>query len=193
MSIVEGEAKKRRARRNIQHAVLSAVGVTGIIAVALIAPNIFQAIPRLTGDTHKIGYRARTAAGRLAQKGFVQFVERRGKKYMEITAKGRKALELEQRTQELSAKKKRRWDKQYRLVMFDIPQRRKAKRDTLRRLVKRYGFLRLQNSVWVYPYDCEEIITLVKADMHFGKDVIYAVVESIENDAWIKDHFKLGR
>ena len=64
--------------------------------------------------------------------------------------------------------------------------------DRLRRLMREYGFLRLQNSVWVYPHDCEELISLIKADLRIGKDVLYAVVESIEYDAWIKKHFNLS-
>ena len=30
---------------------------------------------------------------------------------------------------------------------------------------------------------------LLKADMKIGKDVLYAIVETIENDGWIKKHF----
>ena len=53
------------------------------------------------------------------------------------------------------------------------------------------GFLRIQDSVWLYPHDCEELITLMKAELRTGKDVLYAVVESIENDGWIRKHFGL--
>ncbi len=73
--------------------------------------------------------------------------------------------------------------------MFDIPQYRRLDRDHLRQVVRACGFLRLQDSVWVFPYDCEELIMLLKADMRIGKDVLYAIVETIENDGWIKKHF----
>jgi len=53
------------------------------------------------------------------------------------------------------------------------------------------GFLRIQDSSWLYPYDCEEFMALLKADLHIGKDVLYAVVEEIENDKWIRKHFNL--
>ena len=53
------------------------------------------------------------------------------------------------------------------------------------------GFIRLQNSVWVYPYDCEDLITLLKADFRVGKDVLYLVVEAMENDKEIRKHFRL--
>lgn len=55
-----------------------------------------------------------------------------------------------------------------------------------------FGFLRIQDSVWLSPYDCEELIALVKAELRLGKDVLYAIVEEIENDGWIKKHFNLA-
>lgn len=192
MGRIESEAKTRRRKRDIQNAVLATVGVAGILAVTMIAPNVFQALPRLLGDKYKLGYRAKTAAGRLAKKGLLRFVERGGVRCAELTEKGRRALVLEEAKMANRSMRPRRWDKRYRLVMFDVPQYRRSTRDKLRGLMRACGFLRLQDSVWVYPFDCEELVALVKADLRIGKDVLYAVVESIENDTWIKQHFGLS-
>lgn len=53
------------------------------------------------------------------------------------------------------------------------------------------GFVRLQDSVWVYPYDCEDFIALLKAELKVGKDVLYAIVDTIEFDKHIRRHFGL--
>jgi hypothetical protein len=53
------------------------------------------------------------------------------------------------------------------------------------------GFVRLQDSVWVYPYDCEDIITLLKAEYRIGDDMRYMIVDSIERDSALRRHFKL--
>jgi phenylacetic acid degradation operon negative regulatory protein len=45
----------------------------------------------------------------------------------------------------------RRWDGQWRLVIFDVPVRRNAERERLRRHLRRNNFGCLQNSVWVTP------------------------------------------
>ena len=159
----------------------------------MIAPNIFQAIPRLMGQKrYKLAFQARTAASRLAIKGHVRFVVKNGKRFIEITATGKRALAIEEEKARLDALHGKRWDKRYRLVMFDIPENRRHIREAVRRLLRGCGFLRLQDSIWLFPYDCEELITLIKSDMHIGKDILYAVVDSIENDAWIKRHFGLS-
>lgn len=194
MGKLEEVTKKRRRKENIQRAVLAAVAITGTLAVGMLAPNIFSALPGVMGKKrYKLAFQARTAASRLAIKGHVRFVEKNGKKRMEITEAGKRAIGLEEQKTALAAKCGKRWDKRWRLVMFDIPQRRRRDRDRLRSEMRACGFLRLQNSVWIYPYDCEELIILLKADIKFGKDVLYAIVESIENDGWIKKHFGLSK
>ena len=192
MGNVELKAKKLRRMGYVQNAVLATVGIAGIIAIAMIAPNIFQAFPRLMGKKrYQLAFQARIAVSRLVVRGFVRFVERGGRKFLEITDEGARAPRYRAGKNSAHGGAKKRWDKRYRIVMFDISQKRKPDRDRVRMFIRECGFLRLQDSVWVFPYDCEELITLLKADMRIGKDVLYAVVESIENDGWIKKHFNL--
>lgn len=184
----------RRKKESVQKVVLATIAVVGTLAVAMLAPNVFQALPGVMGKRrYKLAFQARTAASRLATKGYIRFVEKKGKKYIEITEAGRRAFAVEVAKAQLAASCGKRWDKRWRLVMFDIPQYRRRDRDHLRKVVRECGFLRLQDSVWVFPYDCEELIALLKADMRIGKDVLYAIVETIENDGWIKKHFGLSR
>lgn len=53
------------------------------------------------------------------------------------------------------------------------------------------GFVRLQDSVWVYPYDCEDFINLIKTDFKIGKDLLYIVADKIEGDKSLVKFFKL--
>ena len=46
---------------------------------------------------------------------------------------------------------KRAWDGQWRLILFDVPQRQASDRARLRRYLRDHGFGFLQNSVWVTP------------------------------------------
>ena len=87
--------------------------------------------------------------------------------------------------------KRKRWDKHWRVIIFDIPERRRGTRDRLRIVMREAGFYRLQDSVWLYPHDCEDFVTLLKADLKIGAAVLYMVVEKIENDSKLKEHFLL--
>ncbi|MBI4093515.1 CRISPR-associated endonuclease Cas2 [Candidatus Kaiserbacteria bacterium] len=194
MGKMEVEAKKQRRKRYIQDAILSTLVVSGTLAVAALAPTVLVALGQIAKQSgYKMGSRARTAAGRLSQKGFVRFIDIAGKKHIEITEAGKQFFNLEAAKLEARTRRKRRWDRRYRMVIFDIPERRKADRQRLRLLMRELGFLRLQDSVWMTPYECEELVTLIKADLRFGKDVLYLIVEAIENDGWIRKHFNLAQ
>jgi len=58
--------------------------------------------------------------------------------------------------------------------------------------LSRLGFVKLQNSVWVFPYDCEELIVMMKSSLFLGKDVLYITGEKIENDMWLREIFGLN-
>ena len=77
------------------------------------------------------------------------------------------------------------------MLIFDIPEYRKGTRDKIRYTLQTIGFVHLQHSVWIYPYDCEDLITLLKADFRIGRDMLYMIVDSLEGDATIKKRFGL--
>lgn len=190
MGFVESGAKKRRRKRDLRNAALMAIGLAGTIAVAAVAPNMFQILGK-TGALTRLKYRSKSVLARLKQKGEIEFVERDGKKYVRLTDLGGKILDLQREKLNLTNNKPKKWDHRYRLVIFDIPEKRKQVREYLRFEMQDIGFLRIQDSVWVYPHDCEEFVTLLKADLRIGKDILYAVVEEIENDPRIRKHFNL--
>ena len=99
---------------------------------------------------------------------------------------------LQMETEKAAIAKKRRWDRRWRVVIFDIPEKRKSVRVSLRRFMEEYGFVRLQNSVWIYPYDCEDLIALAKTNLRLGADVLYMIVERLERDKHLREHFVLS-
>jgi DNA-binding transcriptional regulator PaaX len=54
----------------------------------------------------------------------------------------------------------RRWDRYWRLVLFDVPEGREAARNRLRHFLRQRGFGYLQNSVWITPHPILEERTM---------------------------------
>lgn len=190
MGKLEEAFRKRKKKQDIQHAVLATVAVTGFVVFAAVAGNALQLLKYLPNEKYNLRYRTKSAVGRLVAKKYVVWVERDDKKYLRITDAGRKAFAFEQAKVALKNQKKK-WDGRWRMVVFDIPERRSAIRHRLRRIMGEIGFIRLQDSVWVYPYDCEDFIALLKAELKIGKDVLYAIADTIEHDQVIRKHFSL--
>lgn len=92
---------------------------------------------------------------------------------------------------DLTQKPLLRWDRKWRIVIFDIWERRHVVRNRLRELLKRNGFVKIQNSVWAYPYDCEELFAFLRTYLSLGRGMLYIVADEIEGDSQLRKHFKL--
>ena len=150
----------------VQKILLTTIAVAGVLSVAILAPNALKVIKQFSGDK---GFRRKkylnNSIGRLQKNGLVRFeVNDEGKKFVKLTRKGEERL-AKYKIGDLKIKKPLRWDKKWRVVIFDIREKKKHLRDLLRTLLDRLGFVKLQNSVWVYPYECEELIIMLKSNL----------------------------
>ncbi len=186
MGNIEDRGRQRKRRRDLKTIVLRTTAMAGVLAVAVMAPKVLTAL-------HKLGF-APTAYDktnidrtrrRLLRDGFLVF----DGKHLRITKKGEAFL----RRRFLQAPARRSWDGRWRVLIFDIPEYRRGLRDKVRRSLIAFGFERVQNSVWAYPYDCEDFIMLLKADFKVGKDMLYMVVDEMEHDAWLRERFGLKK
>ena len=191
MGIIEKSAKRGRQWGAFQQAMLAAVAIGGVVVVAATMPNAARLLKYFPGYKKgaRFNYQAKTSLGRLVARGLITFEEKDGKRYARITEAGGRMLEMEKAKEAVT--KKKRWDRRWRVVIFDIPERRKNVRARIRYFMREYGFVRLQDSVWVYPHDCEDLIALAKAHFRIGADVLYMIVEKIENDKHLREHFNL--
>jgi DNA-binding transcriptional regulator PaaX len=187
MGKYETEAKKRSQRANLKKLILQTVAGAGLLGVAAVAPNVISAmaklgLPPLGRQTELIN----TSRKRLVQQGLLIYEDGN----LRLTKKGERIMRMLD-LRDYHMKKPKHWDYKWRILIFDIPERRKGLRERVREILRLIGFVRLQDSVWVYPYDCEDVCTLLKADLHIGRDMLYLIVESLENDARLRQHFQL--
>lgn len=176
----------------IKKIILTTIAVTGILSVAILAPNALQVIKQFSGkENYKKKKYLNNSIGNLLKKGYIKFeVNDEGKKFVKLTQKGEKEVS-KYKLGDLKIKRPKKWDKKWRVVIFDIKEKRRKIRDLLRSTLNRLGFVKLQNSVWVFPYDCEELVVMLKSSLFLGKDVLYMTVDNIENDKWLKETFGL--
>ena len=193
MGAVETEARKVRRTGQVQNAILTTLLVGGMIVIGA-APrlDLLKLLGARKRNPYRLKYQINDTLLRLVRKGLVTFVEKDGRKFARLTPAGTERLRLEQQKAALLLQKNKRWDKRWRVVIFDIPEYRRGTRDKLRLTMRTAGFYRLQDSVWLYPYDCEDFMMLVKADLKIGNAILYMVVEKIENEGKIKTHFSLN-
>jgi len=187
MGNLEINHKKKAKREHLQKIVLASIKAVGLLSVGLLAPNVIKAMDQvgLLPRTREREYIS-SSASKLRKRGFIKFEDG----YYKLTHSGEQLM----RKWELSDYKlfkPKKWDKKWRLVIFDIPEKKKKIRKQICALFNQAGLYRLQDSVWVYPYDCEDIIGLLKTDFGVGKDVLYIIADEIENDRHLRQEFNL--
>jgi len=189
MGLMEKEVAVQIRRTKINSAIITVAAMAGGLAVAAVAPNVLG----LLGNTKFFSQRKRrvqSSITRLIKSGYLVLEEHSGRKKLRLTTKGEWfAARIGEGI--LIPKKPRRWDNKWRMLVFDIPEYRKKSREQIRLTLVGLGFVRLQDSVWVYPYDCEDFITVLKTDLRLGKDLLYVIADKIENDASLKKYFSL--
>lgn len=85
--------------------------------------------------------------------------------------------------------KVKNWDNKWRVVFFDVPEKYRWGRDSLRKKLKEFGFYEFQKSVFVFPYDCEDETDFIIEYYGMRKYVRYGVFDYIDNDLYLKDNF----
>ncbi len=177
-------------RSNIEKAVLAGVATAGIVSLAVLAPNTLQLLAPVVKKRRHYKYYIPKVIANLEHKKLIKITKKNHESYIELTPKGEALLDLYENNK-LSITKPKKWDGKYRIVMFDIKEYKRSIRNEIRVWLQQLGFVRLQNSVWVYPYECREIVALLKTRYKVGRDVLYIITEEIENDSWLKRRFQL--
>ena len=176
-------------KTKLQSAVIASIAAAGMLAVAALAPNAFRLLGvgrRTVGRTQGIGQ----ALARLVERGYVRVEVKDGEQSVCLTDKGER-FAAQMGEGRFALKRQREWDGKWRMLIFDIPESRSRSRQQLRRTLVGLGFCRLQDSVWVFPHNCEDLVALLKIDFRVGKDLLYVIADRIENDASLRKHFNI--
>jgi len=135
--------------------------------------------------------RLKTLINRLRKQKDVKLLNENGKLTLKLTEKGRIKL-LKYDIKNLKLKKPQKWDGKWRLIIYDIPDSKISAREVFRKLLRSLEFLKLQESVYLTPYPCEEEIELLRNYYDIIKDVILLTVSGIEQEEAYKNYFKIN-
>lgn len=181
---------------------LSLIGKGILLVSVFLAPGVARVLPKIESEIdreardfwkyakyYNLGELRKTIK-RLRRQKMVSILTRDGKEYLALTEKGKKKV-LKYAIEELELKKQSKWDGKWRLAIYDIQDRRKAIRDAVRSTLERLGFLKLQESVYLIPYPCEEEIEFLRTYYYLRDEIRILEVSKIEYDQAYKKFFVL--
>ena len=190
MSRYEYRAKKSKSE--ITKDILTWIAVGGLIAIAATSPyfgtNLIRAFQKRKRYGKKKVY---DTFSRLRREGYLKVEKHNHQIYISLTEEGRKKAGRFQ-VNNLQIKKPKRWDGLWRIIIFDIIQSQRIKREALRGFLRRLELYPLQKSVWVHPDDCKDEIKLLREFFGLEENELRIIVaKDIGNDQEIRKYFKL--
>ncbi len=177
---------------------LAIIGALGIVAVAVVAPNIFKvakSIPKLRKmirATNKPKETITKTFYYLKKHDYIKLTKS-GKNYLiEITEKGKKKFQR-MSFENLKIPTEKKWDNGWWIILADIPKDYRYQADLLRQKIKDLGFYMLQRTAWVYPFDPRKEIAFISAYYGIAKFLTVVKTCSIdeEDNSVLKHHFRL--
>lgn len=132
-----------------------------------------------------------SAVSRLKKEGLI--ARKNNSDIFYLTKKGEKEAFWASMNTELSGYKirKQKWDGKWRIILFDIPEKKRVLRDYLRSVIKRCGFKEFQKSIWVHPYKIPDFLKEILGEENILPCTRFITTVSIDFDRDLKKLFSL--
>ena len=182
----------KKPKIEITKDIIKAMWITGILIIAGSSPYFVRALIKNLCSLKKYNRQQISSTfSRLKKQGLIE-IKNDGKQiYIPLTKNGRKRAGWYQ-INDLKIAKPKKWDKKWRVVIFDIPHNYRLAREALRGKLKQLGFIQLQKSVWIHPYRCRVEIKLLRNFFGLKKEHVRIIIaEEIEDDFKLKKGFNL--
>ena len=168
--------------KSLTREILFMLAAGPVILSSLFLPNITQILKPLIKwrkNWDKIDRRLiHNAIRRLNQKRLIELIQKGDKLYIQITKNGKNLIKNFDYDY-LILYRPKKWDKKWRLVIFDIPEKKNKERQAFSTKLKDLGFYPLQESSYIYPYDCQDELDFVCEFLSINRYVNYCLVESL--------------
>ncbi len=169
---------------------LVTIGFAGFLTAGMVAPGLLKGVSRFTSSRNSYSRKQVTSAlAYLRKTGLVEIGKKKdGSKKIFLTDLGRTQLQGHF-VDTIHIKESLVWDRKWRVVIFDIPIEKNAVRIRFRNVLKKWGFVQIQKSVWVIPHKCEDEVFFLSKALHIEEYVDILVVKKFYDDSKFKEIF----
>ena len=193
-SSVKDECYLKKTQSEITKDIILGLVLAGsIVALGAVSPySIASSLLRIFSKKRYDKKNCYNVFYRLKRQGYIITERHNHQIYISLTAEGKKKAGRFQIDSLVIAKPKK-WDGKWRIVIFDIQDKQRVKREGLRGFLKRLQFCQLQKSVWIHAFDCRDEVQLLKDFFGFSnKELQFIVAETIDNQQKLKDYFRVS-
>lgn len=171
---------------------LKALVIGGIVVVASTNPYFgIKAIGALQKELKRRKWKQfKDHLHYLKYRGFVEVSQNPDGSYsVQTTVSGKRQAE-KYNLDDIYIKAPKRWDKKWRLVIFDIPAEKQKGRLALLSKLKELSFIMLQKSVWAHPFECQNEVAVLARAFEVDKYIHHILCDSVSAGDYLKEEFE---
>ena len=132
-------------------------------------------------------WRLRQMIKRMHDAKYIEVKEINGVAVVKVAEKGkRKLLSYEIETMKLDEKT---WDGKWRLIIYDVQTGKRSNSEMFRKALNRLNLYKLQKSVYLTPFKCEEEIEFLRQYYEVGKEVLILKAGTLEHESAYRKYF----
>lgn len=190
---------KNKTGASVPEVILQGLMISGGIAIAATSPYfVTRIMPKIIKCAkYEIKKKQKIKSFQrsfyyLQNKGMISSEYQGNQIHISLTDEGKKRLS-KYNIDNLKIVKSKKWDKKWHVLIFDITDRHKKKREALRGKIKELGLFQLQKSVWVCPYEFQREMEILRDFFQLNKSEMKIMIAGeIENDFMIKKFFNIA-
>jgi len=181
-------------RNNLTKDTILKIAAAGILMLGGGSPFTVRSIQTYFKDRDKrLARRRARIIWELQKRKVISITELEdGRIKIELAQRGKKIIQI-YKLEDVKLKRPKVWDKRWRIVMYDIPSKRRSASQAFRKKLEDLGLYRLQKSVWISPYDCLSELDFLASifEIEMDKHVHYFVSAEIPKRREIEKFFEL--
>lgn len=172
--------------------ILHLLAAAGTIGLSFAFPKAGATIGSLLlKDSQYQGWRINQITNQLIDRKFIEIVYNNDNTITVIITNNGMVRALKYQLDSMKIRKPRRWDKKWRVIIFDIPEKYKKIREIFRFRLQHLDLYQLQKSVYVCPFPCFDEVEFLRELYGIPSKVLYLLVDQIEDDEFLKNRFDL--
>lgn len=179
-----------QSTKDLTKTILILAGISILVPALAVSPGLGYLLKPFLKHKDYYPSEIERTVHRLHKQKLISYDERGGKIKITLTKDGKRKV-LSYKIEEMKLKKGK-WDGWWRVIVFDIPEKKKKARDILRDKMKEIGFYQLQRSVLVTPWECENEIDFIKNLYGIeGEDICLIKAKKFDGEDYVRNYFDL--
>lgn len=153
-----------------------------LVISSIFMPGVAQILKPYIKDK----YRQKRLINNLERKGLISI----SNEEVNLTSHGKYLLN-NLTCEEIEIVKGNRWDRIWHVVIYDIPNEKNRERSYFRMILRKLGFIKIQKSVWVIPWECREEVAIIAHQLKLSNFVLYLKTDHLPNQRQLELRFSM--